>query len=79
MNYNGDPIYLPSSYLKNFQDSILYIPKNKSYGMDDVVRKAISKKKLVSSFTTKKGFMDIGDKTSYKKAYQQFLEKLGNI
>ena len=28
---------------------------------------------------TKKGFMDIGDKTSYKKAYQQFLEKLGNI
>ena len=56
-----------------------YIPKNKAYGMDDVIRKAILKKKLVSSFTTKKGFMDIGDKTSYKKAYQQFLEKLGKI
>ena len=27
-----------------------YIPKNKSYGMDDVVRKAILKKKLVNSF-----------------------------
>lgn len=56
-----------------------YIPKNKPYGMDDVIKKAISQKKLVSSFLTKKGFLDIGDKTSYKKAYQQFLEKLGNI
>jgi mannose-1-phosphate guanylyltransferase len=55
------------------------IPRNKPYGMDDVIKKAISKKKLVNSFLTKKGFMDIGDKTSYKKAYQQFLEKLGNI
>ena len=56
-----------------------YIPKNKPYGMDDVIRKAISKKKLVSSFLTKKGFLDIGDKTSYKKAYQHYLEKLGKI
>lgn len=56
-----------------------YIPKSKPYGMDDVIRKAISKKKLVNSFLTKKGFLDIGDKTSYKKAYQHFLEKLGNI
>ena len=55
------------------------IPSNKPYGMDDVIKKAISKKKLVNSILTKKGFMDIGDKTSYKKAYQQFLEKLGNI
>lgn len=55
------------------------IPKNKSYGMDDVVRKAMAKKKLVNSFVTKKGFIDIGDKTSYRKAYQQFIEKLGKI
>ena len=55
------------------------IPKNKPYGMDDVIKKAISRKKLVNSYQTKKGFMDIGDKTSYKKAYQQYLEKLGNI
>jgi len=55
------------------------IPSNKPYGMDDVIKKAISKKKLVNSFLTKKGFIDIGDKASYKKAYQQFLEKLGNI
>lgn len=55
------------------------IPSNKPYGMDDVIKKAILRKKVVNSFLTKKGFMDIGDKTSYKKAYQQFLEKLGNI
>ena len=55
------------------------IPKNKPYGMDDVIKKAISNKKNVGSFLTKKGFLDIGDKTSYKKAYQQYLEKLGNI
>ena len=56
-----------------------FIPKNKSYGMDDVVIKAMSKKKLINSFATKKGFIDIGDKNSYRKAYQQFLEKLGKI
>ena len=50
------------------------IPKNKPYGMDDVIRKAISNKKNVGSFLTKKGFLDIGDKSSYKKAYQQYLE-----
>src|SRR3989344_277472 len=31
------------------------------------------------SFLIKKGFIDIGDKASYRKASQQFLEKLGNI
>ena len=56
-----------------------FIPSSKPYGMDDVIEKAILKKKLVNSFLTKKGFMDIGDKTSYKKAYQHFIEKLGNI
>ena len=55
------------------------IPKSIPYGMDSVIKKAITKKKPINGFMTKKGFMDIGDKTSYKKAYQQFLEKLGNI
>jgi mannose-1-phosphate guanylyltransferase len=44
-----------------------------------MVRKIVSKRKPVSSFITKKGFIDIGDKASYRKAYQQFLEKLGKI
>ena len=53
------------------------IPKNKPYGMDDVIKKAISRKKLVSSFITKKGFTDIGNKSSYKKAYQDYIQKHG--
>ena len=55
------------------------IPKNKPYGMDDVIKKAMNRKKLVSSFITKKGFTDIGSKSSYKKAYQEYVQKLGKI
>jgi mannose-1-phosphate guanylyltransferase len=51
------------------------IPKNKPYGMDDVIKKAMNRKKLVSSFITKKGFTDIGNKESYKKAYQEHIQK----
>ena len=53
------------------------IPKNKPYGMDDVIKRAMKKKKLVSSFITKKGFTDIGNKESYKKASQEHIEKQG--
>ncbi|MCH7966371.1 MAG: nucleotidyltransferase family protein [Thaumarchaeota archaeon] len=53
------------------------IPNNKPYGMDDVIKKAINRKKLVSSFITKNGFIDIGNKSSYKKACQYYIEKLG--
>ncbi len=56
-----------------------HIPKNRQYGMDDLIRKAISKGMPVDSFYTKKGFMDIGDKESYQKAYRHFLEKLGKL
>jgi len=45
--------------------------------MDDVIKKAINRKKLVSSFITKNGFIDIGNKSSYKKAYQDYIQKLG--
>lgn len=55
------------------------IPKDKPYGMDDVIKKAMTKKKLVNSFVTKKGFIDIGNKSSYKKANQEYLQKLGKI
>jgi mannose-1-phosphate guanylyltransferase len=47
--------------------------------MDDLVKKVMAKKKPIQSFISKKGFMDIGDKSSYKKAYQQYLNKLGKI
>ena len=54
------------------------IPKNKSYGMDDVIKKAMNKKKLVSSFVTKKGFVDIGNKESYNKARMDY-KKSGKV
>lgn len=53
------------------------IPKNKPYGMDDVIKKAMNRKKLVSSFITKKGFTDIGNKESYKKACDEYIQKRG--
>ena len=55
------------------------IPKNIPYGMDDVIKKAMTKKKLIGSIVSKKGFLDIGNKASYKKANQEYLQKLGNI
>ncbi|MEK6870997.1 MAG: nucleotidyltransferase family protein, partial [Thermoproteota archaeon] len=36
------------------------IPKNIPYGMDDVIKKAMTKKKLIGSIVSKKGFLDIG-------------------
>ena len=56
-----------------------YIPKNKPYGMDDVIKKAMAQKKIVSSFIIKNGFIDIGNKESYKKANDEFIRKLGKI
>ena len=56
-----------------------FIPPNKPYGMDDVIRSAIVKKNKISGFLIKKGFLDIGDKTSYRRAYQQYIARLGQI
>ena len=53
------------------------IPKNKPYGMDDVIKRAMSKKKLVTGFITKNGFTDIGNKESYKQATQNYIVKFG--
>ena len=55
------------------------IPKNKPYGMDDVIKKAITRKKIINSFMTKNEFIDIGNKSSYKKAHQEYIQKLGKI
>ena len=44
-----------------------FIPKNKPYGMDDVIKKAISKRKSVNSVLVKNGFIDVGDKKTYEK------------
>lgn len=55
------------------------IPTNKPFGMNDVIKRALARKKDVNSFVIKNGFIDIGDKISYKKAYEAFREKLGKI
>ena len=60
-------------------DVFKLIPPNKPFGMDDVIKKAIARKNKVSGFMIRKGFMDIGDKNSYRRAYQHYLEKLGQI
>lgn len=55
------------------------IPEGKPYGMDHVIRSALARKKKVAGYPIKKGFIDIGDKASYRRAYQHYLEKLGQI
>ena len=55
------------------------IPKNESYGMDDVIRKVLVKRKKVSSVVSTKGFLDIGDKDTYEKANDEYRKKLGKI
>jgi len=55
------------------------IPKNVPYGMDDLIKKVMAKNKPVNSIVSKKGFLDIGNKESYRKANQKYLQKLGNI
>ena len=55
------------------------IPKNKPYGMDDVIKKAMKKKEVVNSFITKNGFTDIGNKESYKQACEEYNKKQGRI
>jgi len=55
------------------------IPPNKPYGMDDVIRSVMAKKNKVIGFPIKKGFLDIGDKASYRRAYQYYISRLGKI
>jgi mannose-1-phosphate guanylyltransferase len=55
-----------------------FIPSDKPFGMDEVIRKVMTKHKVMG-YVNKNGFMDIGDKNSYKQAYKHFLEKLGQI
>lgn len=60
-------------------EALSYIPKNRPYGMDGVVRKAMARGRPVDSFLTRGEFTDIGDKASYRQAYQRFYRKLGKI
>jgi len=59
--------------------TLSFIPKNRPFGMDVVIKKAISKRKAVNSFLSKKGFIDIGDKETYEKINLQYRKKTGKI
>ena len=61
-------------YVMN-SDIFNLIPKNKPYGMDDVIKNVMKKKHKVNSFITKKGFTDIGNKESYKQACDEYERK----
>ena len=61
-------------YIMN-QNIFDLIPKNKPYGMDDVIKKVMKKKQTVKGFVTKKGFTDIGNKESYKQACEEYEQK----
>ena len=52
-----------------------FIPKNKSYGMDGVIKGAISKRKTVNSLLIKKGFIDVGDKKTYEKLRLEYRKR----
>ena len=60
-------------------DTLKLIPRDKPFGMDNVIKKAMQRKKIINSFVMKKGFIDIGDKESYEKANSEFRKKLGKI
>ena len=51
------------------------IPKSKPYGMDDVIKKAMTHKKKVNGFFTKDGFTDMGDLETYKNAKEEYAKK----
>ena len=55
-----------------------FIPKNKPYEMDVVIKKAISKHKTVNSILVKNGFVDVGDKKTYEKLNLEY-KKQGKI
>ena len=43
--------------------------------MDDVIKKAISKRKTVNSVLVKNGFIDVGDKKTYEKLNMEYKKR----
>ncbi len=57
-----------------------YIPRGKMYGFDEVVKDMIKAGEPVHSYVISgKEFLDIGDERSYKKVYDLYMQKLGQI
>lgn len=56
-----------------------YIQKNSATGMDTVFKKALKTKERIYGHVISRGFIDIGNKKSYMKAYKDYLAKLGRV
>ena len=52
-----------------------FIPRGKKYGMNYAIKKAMSKRKTVSSILVKKGFIDVGDKETYEKLNSEYRKR----
>jgi len=52
-----------------------FIPKGKKYGMNYAIKKAMSKRKTVSSILVKKGFIDVGDKKTYEELNMEYRKR----
>tara|TARA_Y100000590_G_scaffold367749_1_gene427996 strand:- start:5707 stop:6408 length:702 start_codon:yes stop_codon:yes gene_type:complete len=52
-----------------------FIPKNKQYHMSLVIEKIIGKKKRISSFISKKPFIDLGNAEIYEKTNRMYSKK----
>ena len=52
-----------------------FIPKGKKYGMNYAIKKAMSKRKTISSITVKNGFIDVGDKETYEKLNLEYRKR----
>ena len=52
-----------------------FIPKNKPYGMDNVIKKLIVDHFAINSVLVKKGFIDVGDKKTYEKLRLEYRKR----
>ena len=52
-----------------------FITKGKQYGMDTMIKKIITKKKRVTSFISKREFIDIGNKEIYEETNRAYSKK----
>lgn len=56
-----------------------YIKRNSATGMDKVFVKALKYNGRIYAHVITSGFIDIGNKKSYMKAYKDYLAKLGRV
>ena len=56
-----------------------HTPKGRVYSMDNAYRNAIRAGERVLGYVAKGEFIDIGDKVSYRAAYERYLRRLGKI